>query len=78
MKQFSLISTKIAILMALNIGQIIKGKYRTYRLVDALKVPTVFKARVLPDLGVKSTLYVFYLSLSTLKKILIYTYKARS
>lgn len=54
--------------MALNIGQIIKGKYRTYRLVDVLKVPTVFKAQVLPDLGVKSTLYVFYLSLSTLKK----------
>ncbi|KAJ9394249.1 hypothetical protein DTO282F9_8816 [Paecilomyces variotii] len=41
--------------MALNIGQIIKGKYKTYRLVDVLKVPTVFKARVLPDLGVKST-----------------------
>ncbi|KAJ9296735.1 hypothetical protein DTO271G3_4934 [Paecilomyces variotii] len=41
--------------MALNIGQIIKGQYRTYRLVEVLKVPTVFKAKVLPDLGSKST-----------------------
>jgi hypothetical protein len=55
--------------MALNIGQIIKGQYRTYRLVEVLKVPTIFKAQVLPDIGVKSVSYVFYFSL--LEKILI-------
>ncbi|KAJ9226789.1 hypothetical protein DTO027B5_1875 [Paecilomyces variotii] len=41
--------------MALNIGQIIKGRYRTYRLTEVLKVPTVFKAQVLPELGNTST-----------------------
>jgi hypothetical protein len=49
--------------MALNIGQTIRGRYRTYRLVEALKALTVFKAQVLPDLGNKPVLYVLSLHL---------------
>ncbi|GIK02900.1 hypothetical protein Aspvir_006963 [Aspergillus viridinutans] len=39
--------------MALNIGHIIKGRYRSYRLVEALKTPTVFKAQLLSDPAIK-------------------------
>lgn len=43
--------------MTLRIGQLLRGRKGTYRLVEALKAPTVFKAQVLPNSSVKSGLY---------------------
>ena len=43
--------------MALSIGQILRGRNGTYRLVEALKAPTVFKAQVLPNSSTKPGLY---------------------
>jgi len=43
--------------MALTIGQILKGRKGTYRLVEALKASTVFKAEILPVSSTKAGLY---------------------
>ena len=42
--------------MALNIGQILKGRNGTYRLIDTLKAPRVFKAQVLSSSSTKAGL----------------------
>ena len=42
--------------MILSIGQVLRGRNATYRLLDALRTPTVFKAQVLDSLAVKSKL----------------------
>ncbi|KAL8900180.1 MAG: hypothetical protein Q9207_005816 [Kuettlingeria erythrocarpa] len=44
--------------MALCIGQVLKGRHGTYRLMEALKAPTVFRAHVLPDSTIKSPFVV--------------------
>jgi hypothetical protein len=38
-------------------GQIFRGRKGTYRLIEALKAPTVFKAQVLPDSPIQAGLY---------------------
>lgn len=43
--------------MNLGIGQVLKGRNGTYRLLESLKTPTVFKAQVLPDSSIKPGLY---------------------
>ncbi len=43
--------------MGLSIGQILRGRKGTYRLIEALKAPTVFKAQVLPSSSIKADLY---------------------
>lgn len=42
--------------MILRSGQVLRGRFATYRLLDALHAPTVFKAQVLESLTVKSEL----------------------
>ncbi len=42
--------------MILSTGQVLRGRYATYRLLNALHAPTVFKAQVLDSLTVKSEL----------------------
>ena len=42
--------------MILNTGQIFRGRHATYRLLNALHAPTVFKAQVLDSLTVTSEL----------------------
>ncbi len=42
--------------MILSTGQVFRGRYATYRLLNALHAPTVFKAQVLDSLTVKSEL----------------------
>ena len=43
--------------MILNTGQIFRGRYAKYRLLNALQTPTVFKAQVLESLTITSELY---------------------
>lgn len=43
--------------MILSTGQVLKGRNASYRLLDALRAPTVFKAQVLDTRTVKSELY---------------------
>ena len=43
--------------MALSIGQVLRGRKGTYRLLEALKGSAVFKAQVLPNSSIKSGLY---------------------
>ena len=42
--------------MILSIGQVLRGRIATYRILDALHAPTVFKARMLDSLTVTSEL----------------------
>lgn len=42
--------------MILSPGQVLRGRHATYRLLNALHAPTVFKAQVLESLTVKSEL----------------------
>lgn len=46
----------IIAIMALNIRQTLQGRHRTYRLIEALKAPTVFKAQVLPISSIRPPL----------------------
>lgn len=43
--------------MALSIRQILKGRKSTYRLVEALKPATVFKAQILSSSSFETGLY---------------------
>ena len=42
--------------MILSAGQVVKGRHATYRLLNALRAPTVFKAQVLDNPTIKSEL----------------------
>ena len=42
--------------MILSRGQVLRGRCATYRLLNALHAPTVFKAQVLESLTLKSEL----------------------
>jgi len=42
--------------MKMSTGQILRGRKATYRLLDALRAPTVFKAKVLENNSVESEL----------------------
>jgi hypothetical protein len=39
--------------MALRIGQVLTGRNGTYRIIEALKNSTVFKAQVLPGSSIR-------------------------
>ncbi len=42
--------------MILSIGQVLRGRNATYRLLEALHAPTVFKAKILDSMAFKSEL----------------------
>lgn len=42
--------------MILSIGQVLRGRNSTYRLLETLHAPTVFKAQILDSLAVSSEL----------------------
>ena len=42
--------------MTLSTGRVLRGRNATYRLLDALHAPTVFKAQMLDSLAVSSQL----------------------
>ena len=42
--------------MALSLGQIVKGRKGSYRLVEALLLPTIYKAQTLPGSLLKADL----------------------
>lgn len=58
--------------MALSIGQILRGRKGTYRLMENLKAHTVFKAQVLSSSAIKSPLYDFGMCFNI--EMMAYTY----
>lgn len=44
--------------MILSTGQVLRGRNATYRLLNALHAPTVYKAQVLESSIIKAELYV--------------------
>ncbi len=61
--------------MILSKGQVLRGRNATYRLLNALHAPTVFKAQVLDSLTVKAELYITLIVV--IFNILVYQFAVR-